>query len=354
MYKKIEKIIVIGFILTLAITGIIFGIKESNLFNKENILHNDQSFTAKNINTFKIPEEKRILFVGDLMLSRGVEYQMKKKVNDFYPFEKISQFLKNFDIVAGNLEGPIIKNPPKFISTSLSFAFASNTAKNLYLANFNLLFLANNHLSDAGEKGFLETKDFLKMANIDFIGGPVKCDEESFLKKDDIVFSAFNKTFAFNCSNEEIAKMVKKIKTENPDKFLIVIFHWGEEYQTHSSIYQQNLAHETIEAGADLIIGSHPHVVQEIEEYKNKLIFYSLGNFIFDQYFSIETQESLGVGLEIYPEKIAYKLFPIQSYLSQPFLMDSTTTEKFLDNLSQKSDKDLFEQIKEGIISFPR
>ena len=170
-----------------------------------------------------------------------------------------------------------------------------------------------------------------------------------------------NKTFPLNCTDEEIEEKVKEARNSNPKKFLILILHWGEEYQLKILDSQQELAHKLIDAGADLIIGSHPHVVQEIEQYKSprqkinsggesNLIFYSLGNFIFDQYFSQETQEGLAVGLEIYPEKLIFRLFPIQSYLSQPFLMNQEEAKEFLKELALKSSLQLTEQIEKGII----
>jgi len=121
-------------------------------------------------------------------------------------------------------------------------------------------------------------------------------------------------------------------------------------YLPKSLISQQELAQQTIEAGADLISGSHSHIVQEIEEYQGKLIFYSLGNFIFDQYFSTETQQGLVVGLELQPARAIFRLFPIQSHLSQPFLMDKETTEDFLEKLAQKSSQCLSAGIEKGII----
>lgn len=205
-----------------------------------------------------------------------------------------------------------------------------------------------------GELGLEETKEFLAKANINFVGHPIRCDKDFLFEKNEIIFLAFNKTFPFNCSDREILEIVRKIKNSQPKKFLVVIFHWGEEYQLKSSIVQKNLAHQLIEAGANLIIGSHPHVVQEIEEYKGKLIFYSLGNFIFDLYFSKETQEGLAVGLEIYPEKVIYRLFPIQSHLSQPFLMEKEKANEFLGKLAKKSSPQLFDQIKNGIIEIEK
>jgi len=303
----------------------------------------------KEIKASKEQKVRTVLFTGDIMLDRGVEYLIQKN-SIFYPFEKINQFLKGIDLVIGNLEGPIVKNPPNFGSHSLKFAFSPEVTKALSFSNFNLLSLANNHTFNMGETGFKETEEFLKKSDINFVGHPIKCDENFLFEKDNIVFLAFNKTFPFNCSDDRITEIVRETKLLHPNEFLVVIFHWGTEYQPKSSVFQQRLAHKVIDAGADLIIGSHPHVIQEVEEYKGKLIFYSLGNFVFDQYFSKETQQALAVGLEIYPEKTVYRLFPIQSQLSQPFLMESEKANRFLEKLAQRSEPRLIEKISQGVI----
>ena len=171
-------------------------------------------------------------------------------------------------------------------------------------------------------------------------------------KEGNIIFLAFNKTYPLNCSDEEIAKTIEQVKSSNPQAFLIVSIHWGEEYQLKNSISQQRLAHKMIDAGADLIIGHHPHVVQNIEIYKERLIFYSLGNFIFDQYFSKQTQQGLAVGVEVHPKEFVFRLFPIQSKLSQPFLMEQAKAEKLLEELALRSSPQLLDEIKNGIIIY--
>ncbi len=297
--------------------------------------------------------ERTILFTGDILLDRGVERLMQKK-SVFYPFEKISRFFRGIDIVAGNLEGPINQNPPNFPDSSLKFAFEPETVAGLTFSNFNLLSLSNNHTCNTGSDGLGQTKEFLDKANIAYVGDPIQCDKDFLFTKDDIAFLAFNKTFPFNCSDDEIVEIVVQAKNSNLNDFLIVIFHWGNEYQTKSSTLQQNLAHRIIDAGADLIIGHHPHVVQEIEEYNNKLIFYSLGNFIFDMYFSQETQQGLVVGAEIYSDKVIYRLFPIQSQLSQPFLMLPTEADLFLAELANRSSLYLSDSIEQAKIEIAR
>jgi gamma-polyglutamate biosynthesis protein CapA len=91
-------------------------------------------------------------------------------------------------------------------------------------------------------------------------------------------------------------------------------------------------------------------VVQEIEKYNNRLIFYSLGNFIFDQYFSVDTQQGLGVGLTFQEGSVQYSLVPITIPLSQPQVMDASSTKNFLQQLAKRSETSLGSEISNGVI----
>ncbi len=299
---------------------------------------------------------KTILLVGDIMLDRGVEDLIKQN-SIYYPFQKIGHFLRGVDIVFGNLEGPIVKNPPELSDNSLKFAFSPQVIKGTSWCNFNLFSLANNHTLDMGKEGLEETKEWLRKYGINFVGKPLSGNlnnQDFSFSTDKIIFLAFNQIFPFMMKEEEIIKTIKTVKSLNPDNFSIVSLHWGEEYKLINSSAQQKLAHQLIEAGADLIIGHHPHVVQNIEKYQGKLIFYSLGNFIFDQYFSSDTQQGLAVGLEIYPKNLVYRLFPLQINLSQPVLMEQNKASEFLIQLSKRSDDKLVDEIKGGIIKIER
>jgi len=299
---------------------------------------------------------KTILLVGDIMLDRGLEDLIKQN-SIYYPFQKINNFLRGIDIVFGNLEGPIVKNPPEFLDNSLKFAFNSDVMRAVSWCNFNLFSLANNHTLDMGKEGLEETKMWLKKYGINFVGDPLSGSSDnlnSSFFRDNITFLAFNQIFPFIVREEEMIKTIKTVKSLNPDNFLIVSMHWGEEYKLINSPAQQKLAHQVIEAGADLIIGHHPHVVQNIEKYQGKLIFYSLGNFIFDQYFSPETQQGLAVGLEIYPNRLICRLFPLQINLSQPVLMEKNKASEFFIQLAKRSDDKLVDKIKGGIIKIER
>jgi len=292
---------------------------------------------------------QKMVFVGDMMFDRGVETLMQKTTFT-YPIDMIADFLKGFDFSIGNLEGPINEKPKAFADSSLMFSFDKKIVDSLKLGNFKLVSLANNHTINMERKGLEETKTILSENQINYSGDPINCDADYLYQKDGIVFYSVNVTYPSNCSNEEIADWIKETKFYNPESFFVVLVHWGTEYKTVNSEAQSELAHDMIDAGADLIIGGHPHVVQNIEKYNGKLIFYSLGNFIFDQYFSKETQEGLAVGMEIYPDKKIYNLYGIQNKSAQAQLMEEEKKNLFLESLAENSSEDLKESIKSGII----
>jgi len=312
-------------------------------FEKGNIIH-----------SLPVEESKTLLFTGDIMLDRGVE-KLMDEYNLNYPFEKIKNALKGADFVVGNLEGPISSNSAEFDAKSLKFCFRKEAASVLKDMHFNLLSLANNHTYDLGYSGLAETHNISKSVGLLTVGDPLNISENTVLKQDNIVFVAFNLTSKFNES--ELLTIVRKTRQQSPTEFIILILHWGEEYSPHSCEWEHILAHHFIDNGVDLIIGTHPHVVQEIELYhsstrsKDALIFYSLGNFIFDQYFSRETQEGLMVALEISKDAQKYTLIPVKLPMSQPQLMNFEEKESFLRKLSEKSSNNLKNKIKEGIIN---
>ena len=293
-----------------------------------------------------------ILLAGDIMLGRGVEKLMKEK-SVYYPFQEIVQLLRGIDIVFANLEGPVVENPPKFTSDELKFSFHPNVLEGLKWSQVNLLSLANNHVADLGKEGLEETKSRLQEHQINFVGTPLPglYDKRSNpFYSEQSVFLAFNRILPNIDYQEEIIKEVQKARHSNPEKTIIVSMHWGNEYELTSSYAQRELACQVIAAGADVIVGHHPHVVQEIELIHGKLVFYSLGNFIFDKQAIPETGEGLLVGLANKGNKLTFRLFPIKNQSGQPVLMSQGEAEIFLDNLAQKSDERLWKEIEKGII----
>lgn len=301
-----------------------------------------------------IDSDATLLSVGDIMLGRYVETLMNS-AGENYPFEKIGQFLRGVDIASGNLEGTIIKDHKQTPDFSTKFSFSPRVAKTLRLNNFNLVFLANNHTLDYGENGLAETNDLLKQFEISASGHPSKIEETNVVIKNvrgqQIAFASFNFTSPYP-KEQEVFELVKNLKGKN--NFVVVNIHWGEEYALKANDFQKIVAHNLIDNGADLIIGHHPHVVQEVEQYKNKIIFYSLGNFIFDQYFSKYTKEGLAIGTTLNDQGVIYRLFPIDIVQSQPSLMTGVKAQEWLSDLSTRSDPALTDKLKSGMIVVPR
>jgi poly-gamma-glutamate synthesis protein (capsule biosynthesis protein) len=122
--------------------------------------------------------------------------------------------------------------------------------------------------------------------------------------------------------------------TSTTSTFVVVYSHWGEEYKLNFNSVQQKTAHAFVDAGADVVIGAHPHVTQPIEIYNNKPIFYSLGNFIFDQAANASTGRGLAVKISLMSNFATYDLFPILISKQQAALMASEEWQKELDRLN--------------------
>jgi poly-gamma-glutamate synthesis protein (capsule biosynthesis protein) len=172
----------------------------------------------------------------------------------------------------------------------MRFTFDSQVTEILKNNNFKGVSLANNHIFDFGRVGVEQTKVNLAKSGIKWFGDPVDLAHKT-LVEDSYVIVGFNQFLGVD-SVEDTKKEIKKYKQEG--RFVIVFAHWGEEYLPKTE-YQKDWAYQFVDSGADMVIGAHPHVIQESEVYKNKYIYYSLGNFVFDQWW----EESVGTGLGV-------------------------------------------------------
>lgn len=249
--------------------------------------------------------ELSILAFGDLMLDRDVEKQMYLHGSD-YPFREIfgEQGLdaESFDILTANLEGPIVWAEPRH-DLFPQFAFDPVVVPKLLKDySFDLLTLANNHTWDHGLRGWESTLDAIHSAGIATVGHPQNRFEgdiyETEINGISVAFMGITDVLKAFPVNWKAAKQKIQELDERHD-FVILSIHWGKEYETESNLYQQDKAHGLVEAGVDLIIGHHPHVIQEVEYYQGVPIYYSLGNFIFDQYFSEAVQEGLALDIRL-------------------------------------------------------
>lgn len=248
------------------------------------------------------------LAVGDIMLSRNVAGQIKKYNKSLLPFTKMATILKSTDFNFGNLESPFSGSTKFNSSPSLVFNVPPANIKGLKEFNFKILSLANNHAFDQGLKGLLNTKSYLLQNSIQGVGTGRNLDEAwqpATVEYNGIKigllatsYSALNDNAKADKPNiarmQDLERLQATLSELKPKvDFVIVSMHGGTEYTYKPNDLQKTFAHTAIDAGADMVIGAHPHWIQPIEKYNGKYIFYSLGNFIFDQEWSKQTKEGL-------------------------------------------------------------
>lgn len=256
------------------------------------------------INDMSIKKKTTISLVGDVMLGRKVAKEIKKHGYK-YPFEKVYKILKKSDITFANLESPIsnVGSPAK--NKRITFTAPKEAVRSLKYSGIDIVSLANNHVLDYQKEGMESTLKQLKKFRIKSVGLSFKnlewkdLDIERFeivsrrgikfgflayssiipkgFLSNDIRPGVMPTLFFKNLVKHDIKELKKKADV------VIVSIHMGSEYKKNPGKKQIGYALSAIDAGASLVVGHHPHVTQKIEKYKKGLIFYSLGNFIFDQ-----------------------------------------------------------------------
>lgn len=268
-------------------------------------LYKPQSIDLKTANAeMSEISEISVFIVGDMMLDRNVRNIINKKGFDAF-FDGIKSQVQSVDIAVANLEGAFTDNPSvtaSLIDKSLVFTFDPALAPALSSLGFDVLGLANNHSFNFGKAGMESTRRYITAAGMFYYGDPFNKDEISTVVTKNGIRVGFIGFHEFYYTNTdvvlfEIARLRKDVDV------LIVSPHWGAEYQKSPNETQVKLAHQYIDLGADAVIGAHSHVVGDIENYKGKMIYYSLGNFAFDQYFSEATMNGLGVVLNVKKSK---------------------------------------------------
>jgi poly-gamma-glutamate synthesis protein (capsule biosynthesis protein) len=231
-----------------------------------------------------------IIITGDVMLGRTVMTKSLDSGDPTYPFKKVASKLAEADFVFVNLENPIIENCPR-TSTGLKFCADPKLTSGLKLAGVDVVTLANNHAGDYGKGGIEKTVEFLKEAGIEAVGlGNLVIKEKKGIK-----FGFLGFDFVSKSPKDEDFKLVSD--SDKKVEVLIVGVHWGEEYKDKANKFQREWAERLIGAGADVIVGHHSHWVQDSESIEGKPVYYSLGNFVFDQMWSEKTREGLVIKL---------------------------------------------------------
>lgn len=254
-----------------------------------------------------------VLFLGDTHF--GENYQTDTAYNNGvnvieeyghdYFFENVKDILNSSDITFCNLETPLTNkiDPVSRIKPYLHWSDPLNTIKYFQKYNISNVTLGNNHVFDQEVNGFNETVNSLNKSGIKYFGAGVNSDEASkpliFSQRGFtvMVFGGFeyrqkyDTLYDFYAGNEKagvnlldtvnFTERIKQYKMANPSAIIVIYPHWGSNYKQASEM-QKAMAHNWMDAGADIIIGQGAHTVQEIELYNGKWIIYNIGNFIFN------------------------------------------------------------------------
>lgn len=297
-------------------------------------------------------ENVSIAVTGDVMFARNMAGVLSTDSNPFAGVDNVTSkadlLLINFENAATDSASAVKGDVPLKTSTSLVSLAKDN--------NNTIAALANNHAFDYGIDGMHDTIDALQSNGITVIGAgnnvqeahsPVTqeingrkitvfnyMDSQNFAEYSQDVMPIANETHAgYSAYDKDVAQADIKAAKENGSDFVLVYFHYGNEYSRSPNEYQINYSHEVIDAGADIVLGSHPHVTQGIEMYNGKPIFYSLGNFIFDQ-SNTATHRAYFVGIDLVNDTGECTVYPVDIVGYLPQFMSASDGRGLLEELN--------------------
>lgn len=251
----------------------------------------------------------RLTFVGDTIMTGHVETLLKEKGYDF-PYAYVNPLFTQDDVTVANLETPITNQGIPASNKEFVYKSPPEAVPAMRAAGIDLVNLANNHSMDQGIEGLLDTFLLLDQNEIAYVGAghdatrafaPVIVERNgvklAFFGFSRVVpevswYAGKNKPGIAVSYDPKLAVEAIRAAREQAD-LVVVIAHWGKEREDYPVDHQKELARAYIDAGADLIIGGHPHVLQGFESYKDKWIAYSLGNFIFTRASEPKTWETM-------------------------------------------------------------
>jgi poly-gamma-glutamate synthesis protein (capsule biosynthesis protein) len=306
VYRLVLLILIVGYVAHAAVTTSLANSTQKSTPTTK--LNNEIKISAKPqpTPTEPTPEKKAmdqqivLAFAGDILLDGSVKQAIKQKGVD-YPFKFVKNSITSADFAVANLENPITYRTKKDTIQIYNFKADHNSINGVKNAGFDLVSLANNHALDYYEGGLLDTIGYLNKAKMPYIGAG-KNSSEAFKSHTIIVkgktikflaFSRFLPSSRWHATNKKpgvasaynmkyVYETIKKEKAQSD--ILIVYMHWGKEKSSMPLDFQRPQSKAMIDAGADAIVSSHPHVLQGFEIYKGKPIAYSIGNFLFPDY----------------------------------------------------------------------
>lgn len=309
-----------------------------------------------------------LIHTGSMIPGRGVETFTRRLHNGDYTklFDGTKNILSKADILTGTFEAPVLgEGNGATCGSCVQFIGNERFIDAVVFVGYDYFSLAANHIMDGGVDGLKRTQELLYQNNILYNGASLVGRDDAakpiLIEKNGLklAFIAFNdtpgrnqwadentpgaanisdwiidsqgRTIKYEPNVERIKKYINDAKSLNPD-FVIAVMHWGgREYVADALPYQKTLAKLLIENGVDIILGDHVHWVQEIEFIGDRPVFYGVGNYIFDQMWSIETRQGIFIELIFYKNKLKnFRLHPHQLYLydkGYPELLDENSKE---------------------------
>ncbi len=296
--------------------------------------------------------------MGDIIPGRNVAKRMAER-GFLYPFERVAPYIKDADIVFANLECPL---SDRFIPPykGVDFIAPQRTIEGLEACGINVVSLANNHSTNFGTQAFEDTLCLLEEHEIAYVGGGIDAQRAYAPRFIDLgtcrlAFLTYNAiSGSINASErqpgvawfnmrpyaaddpQDLAAMQDAVARASMESdFVIVGFHWGVEYDRVPSSSQVSVARAACDAGADMVIGGHPHIIQPIEYYNGSLIAYSLGNFVFDQMFAEHTREGFILRCKLQGEYLAeVEILPYKIYdYCQPVVLEEGSGDYLLERI---------------------
>ena len=302
--------------------------------------------------------EVTLVFIGDVMMDSFIADYIRDYGVD-YPWTDVAEILQQGDLAIANLETSVSTRGATKKPAGFGFRSAPSTLQGLQNSGIDLVTLANNHVKDFGDEAFYDTLEHLTNYQIGYIGAGKTLNEAEELKTFEVNglklgFLAYTAIIPWQGwqatadspgvaplvidQYDELLANIKQAK-ESTD-ILTVILHWGTEYQDTPNQWQIDLAHQIIDNGADIIVGHHPHILQGIEFYQGKPIFYSIGNFVF-----LKKDDNAGkTGIfELVIDKNGFKsgvIHPVYIQYTKANLLDSENVlnKEIINNLSKLSE----------------
>lgn len=289
--------------------------------------------------------------VGDVSLARGVNVDLYTGRSES-PLRYVAPLISRAHVAFGNLESPLTKRSERGPSKAPhggAIYLQGNPDYTFLLteAGFDVVSLANNHIMDYGEAGLGDTIFHLEQEEIKFAGAgpdlsaalePAVVDLDDYIihvlafsgVEPDTYYAGPGRAGAAPLDEAAVLRAIARSKAEA--NLVVVSLHWGAEAMAYPTSEQKRLAHKFVDAGADLLLGHHPHVLQGVESYEGAVIAYSLGNFLFDTRY-VERRYSTILTVEVSRSKgiLGFRLIPIYIKGTEPVVAPDGKAQEFVD-----------------------